>query len=150
MRKPVFSKRSVSGFRIGCRSSWLCETDGAGRQPTGCTLSTWRYPCRGGADEHGDDVAAVGKASQALADLSGRLSNAEESQAFKEGMKQSAVASNGITVAFRQLADGMDAHSTALNEGAEELAETLSAALNEGAEELDEAISAVEEKARGL
>ncbi|WP_187367691.1 hypothetical protein [Murdochiella massiliensis] len=53
-------------------------------------------------------------------------------------------------MAFRQLADGMDAHSTALNEGAEELAEVLSAALNEGAEELDEAISAVEEKARGL
>lgn len=83
----------------------------------------------------GDDVTAVGKASQALADLSGRLSNAEESQAFKEGMKQSAEASNGITVAFRQLADGMDAHSTALNEGVEELAEAL---------------SAVEEKARGL
>ena len=50
-------------------------------------------------------------------------------------MKQSAVAFNGITVAFRQLADGMDADSTALNEGAEELAEAL---------------SAVEEKARGL
>ena len=95
-------------------------------------------------------IRLMGKASQALADLSGRLSNAEESQAFKEGMKQSAVASNGITVAFRQLADGMDAHSTALNEGAEELAEALSTALNEGAEELDEAISAVEEKARGL
>lgn len=37
-RKPVFSKRSVSGFRTGCRSSRLCATDGAGRQPTGCIL----------------------------------------------------------------------------------------------------------------
>lgn len=66
-----------------------------------------------------------------LADLSGRLPNAEESQAFKEGMKQCAVASNGITAASRQLADGLDALET-------------------GAGELAEALSAVEEKAQGL
>lgn len=66
-----------------------------------------------------------------LAYLSGRLPIAEESQAFKEAMKQCALASNGITAALRQLADVLDALET-------------------GAGELAEALSAVEEKAQGL
>lgn len=73
-----------------------------------------------------------------LADLSGRLPKAEESQAFKEGMKQCAGASNGTAAASRQLADGLDALGNGLD------------ALETGTEELAEALFAVEEKARDL
>lgn len=72
----------------------------------------------------------------ALADLSGRLPNAEDSQAFKEGMKQCAEASNGITAASRQLADGLDALET----GAGELADgatKISASVAQGSQKLE-------------